>query len=142
MATIAFRSQPLPGDVAGALRARLEDAHREQPFSVLDARAATRRVAQIAGDLGLGTTVIRGGLDLDGTEVDHIWLDVDGRVVDVSFPVFLPDFVMVLRDFVAGHAEAAELALVADSAHLGHRVLGEFPTPLRYRGQPVWSASH
>ena len=142
MATIAFRSQPLPGEVAGALRARLEDAHREQPFSALDARAATRRVAQIAGDLGLGTTVIRGGLDLDGTEVDHIWLDVDGRVVDVSFPVFLPGFVMVLRDFVAGHAEAAELAQVADSAQLGDRVLGAFPTPLRYRGQPVWSASH
>lgn len=142
VATIAFRSQPLPGEVAGALRARLEAAHRTQPFSVLDARSATRRAAQIADDLGLGTTVIRGGLDLDGSEVDHVWLDVDGRVIDVTFPVFLPAFVVVLRDFVAGHADAAELAQVAGAAHLEHRVLGEFPVPLRYRGAPVWSASH
>lgn len=141
MATIAFHSQPLPGRVATALRTRLEEAHRRVAFSALDPRHAARRAAGIAEDLGLGATVIRGGLDLDGTEVDHLWLDVEGCVLDVAFPVFLPDFVALLRDFVAGHAEPAALAQVADAAELDHRVLGEFPTPLRYRGQPIWSAS-
>ena len=140
MATIAFQSQPLPRRVAAALRARLGDAHTSQPFDALDPRQAVRRVVSIAQELGLTPTVVRGGLDLNGTEVDHIWLDVEGRVIDVAFPLFVPSFVVSLRQWVTGEIEGDELAAVAAKAGVEQRVLGEFPSPLRYRGQPVWSS--
>jgi hypothetical protein len=138
--SIAFQSQPLPQRVAAALRARLRDAHNHQPFDVLDPRHDARRVVAIAEDLGLTPTIVRGGLDLDGTEIDHLWLDVEGRVIDVAFPLFVPSFVESLRRWVTGEIESAELAGAAADAGVEHRVLGEFPSPLRYRGQPIWSA--
>ena len=142
MASIAFQSQPLPKRVADTLRVRLREAHIRQPFDALDPRQGAHRVASIAEALGLTPTVVRGGLDLDGTEVDHLWLDVEGRVVDVAFPLFLPSFVVSLRQWVTGEIEGAQLAAAAAEAGVEQRVLGEFPSPLRYRGQPVWSARH
>ena len=137
---MAFQSRPLPKRVAAALRARLRDAHGSQPFDALDPRHAARRVVDIAADLGLEPTVVRGSLDLDGTEVDHLWLDVEGRVVDVAFPLFVPTFVLSLRRWVTGDIEGEQLAAVAAGAGVEQRVLGEFPAPVRYRGQPVWTS--
>lgn len=142
MTTIAFRSQPLPSRVSRALHSRLHAAHAGQPFSAADPRQAARRAGGIAEELGLAVTVFRGGLDLCGSEVDHIWLDVEGRVIDVAFPLFVPEFVERLRQYVAGEIEAEQLAAPGLSSGLEHRVLGEFPAPLQYRGQPVWSARH
>jgi hypothetical protein len=149
MTVTVFESHPLPPGVASALRRRLETAHRAQPFSALDPRGAVRRVIAVATDLGVHTTVYRGGLDLRGTEVDHVWLalevdepDTAGPapyVVDVAFPLFADAFVETLRRFVAGDAEAEDLAAVAERAGLSERVVGVFPPPLRYLGAPVWS---
>jgi hypothetical protein len=99
------------------------------------------------------TTVYRGGLDLRGVEIDHVWLaathpdpcapDPQLRtpfVVDVAFPLFVDHFVEVLRRFVAGDATAAELDRAAAGAGVRQRVVGLFPAPVRYLGVPVWSA--
>ena len=139
MAPTAFRSRPLPRAVS-PLRLRLDEAHREAPFEAVDPREAARRAVKIAESLGLEATVCRGALDLQGSEVDHVWVDVDGCVIDVAFPLFVPRFVDVLRRFVVGDAETADLAEAAAPAGLEQRVLGEFPSPLRYRGEPVWTA--
>jgi hypothetical protein len=153
MRATVFQSHPLPRGVAAALQRRLEAAHRAEPFSALDPRAAVRRVIAEATDLGLGTMVYRGGLDLQGAEVDHVWLALevgpvaggDQRkqaspyVVDVAFPLFMQSFVDALRRFVAGDAEAEELAALAARAGLDERVVGVFPAPLRYVGAPLWS---
>jgi hypothetical protein len=104
------------------------------------------------------TTVYRGGLDLRGVEIDHLWLAAtypdaaahpDPRaldphrrtpfVVDVAFPLFVDHFVEVLRRFVAGDATAAELDRAAAGAGVRQRVIGLFPAPVRYVGVPVWS---
>jgi hypothetical protein len=140
VATIAFQSQPLPRRVATTLRARLREAHVRHPFEALDPRDAARRVVSIAAELDLEPTVVRGSLDLDGTEVDHLWLALDGRVIDVAFPLFVPSFVVSLRRWVTGEIECDQLSALAADAGVEQRVLGEFPPPLRYRGQPVWSA--
>ena len=140
MAPIAFQSRPLPGEVSPPLRRRLVQAHGSQPFSADDPREAARRAATIAEELGLSVTVYRGALDLAGSEVDHVWVDLNGHVIDVAFPLFVPTFVDGLRRYVVGDIEAAELAAIAASAGVDQRVLGEFPAPLRYRGEPVWSA--
>jgi hypothetical protein len=140
MAPIAFESRPLPGAISPPLRRRLLRAHGSRPFSAVDPRTAARRTAAIAEDLGLEVTLYRGALDLRGSEVDHVWVDLNGCVIDVAFPLFMPAFVDALRRFVAGDAEAADLDAAASAAGLDQRVLGEFPAPLRYRGEPVWSA--
>lgn len=139
MQRMRFRSLALPADVAGRVRERLARAHAELPFSAVDSRGTVRRVATIADELGLRATVYRGALDLRGAEVDHLWLDIEGRVLDASFPLFEQCFVDVLRRFVAGEAEAEELEQAAAAADLERRVLGEFPEPLAYIGAPVWS---
>jgi hypothetical protein len=139
VAPVAFRSRPLP-DAVSPLRPRLVDAHGKAPFSAVDPRDAARRAAGIAEALGLDSTVYRGALDLHGAEIDHVWVDVDGCVIDVAFPLFVPSFIAVLRRFVVGDADTTDLAEAALGAGLEQRVLGEFPDPLRYRGEPVWSA--
>ena len=139
MAPTAFQSRPLPGEVSPPLRRRLIDAHGAAPFRAIDPRDAARRAAAIAGELRLEVTLYRGALDLQGTEVDHIWVDLDGCVIDVAFPLFVPAFVDALRQFVAGDVDAADLDAAASSGSVDQRVLGEFPAPLRYRGEPVWS---
>jgi len=135
-----FASAPLPPSLAGALRARLAASHAQRPFSPLDAREAARRCAAILTDLGVRAVVYRGGLDLRGAEIDHLWVAVDGAVVlDAAFPLHSPAFVEVLRRFVAGDAEPQELDAAAPDG-LDARVLGVIPTPMSYRGAPVWSA--
>lgn len=91
-------------------------------------------------------TVYRGGLDLRGAEIDHLWLAaiplLPGAplVLDVAFPLFAERFVELLRRFVAGDATPAELDKVASGAGVRQRVVGLFPEPVRYLGAPVWSA--
>lgn len=135
---IQFRSRALPSTFDELLRHRLAAAHRAEPLSVIDPRATVRRVAAVAEDIGVHVTVYRGGLGLCGSEVDHIWLEVDGRVVDAAFPLFADEFVDVLRSFVAGDASSEELAAAAVHATLEERVLGLFPATASYLGQPVW----
>src|SRR5688572_3124008 len=110
MAPIAFQSRPLPGAVSPPLRRRLEDAHGSHPFSAEDPREAARRAVDIAEELGLEVTVYRGALDLAGAEVDHVWVNLDGHVIDVAFPLFVPTFVDSLRRYVIGEVDVKELA--------------------------------
>lgn len=135
-----FHSLALPASVRAKVHARLRRAHDERPFSATDPRDTVRRVAGITADLGLQATVYRGVVDLRGAEVDHVWLDLHGRVVDAAFPLRAADFVDLLRRFVAGDLDAEELAFAAERMELDARVLGEFPEPIRYLGRPVWSS--
>lgn len=143
-----FDSRPLPEGLSTALRARLEREHRERPFSTVDCRETVRRVEAILESFDVSATVYRGGLDLRGAEVDHVWVavrpeareDARGYVLDVAFPLFAEDFVATLRRFVAGDAADAELAAAAAPAGVEARVVGVFPARLRYLGQPVWYA--
>ncbi|HVM12952.1 MAG TPA: hypothetical protein VM287_01295 [Egibacteraceae bacterium] len=139
MAVRRFRSWPLPAKLDGPLRRRLAAAHRVEPLSAIDPRATVERVAAVARDLELAVTIYRGGLDLRGSEVDHVWLDISGRVVDAAFPLFAEEFVEVLRRFVAGDATDEELADAAVHVSVEKRVLGLFPATAGYLGQPVWS---
>lgn len=139
MAATRFRSWPLPPALDGQLRRRLTAAHRAEPLSAIDPRATVERVAAVASDLGLAVTTYRGGLDLRGSEVDHVWLDVGGRVVDAAFPLFAEEFVDVLRRFVAGDATGEELSAAAVHVSVEKRVLGLFPSTAGYLGQPVWT---
>ena len=139
MRPTAFRPQPLPEDIDVELRRRLCKAHAEAPFSAAHPRQTARRVVEIAGGLGLATTMYRGGVDLQGTEVDHVWLDVGGRVVDAAFPLYRHDFVSLLREYVAGDVSVEALELSAINASVDQRVLGLFPARIRYLGAPVWN---
>lgn len=158
---VVFRSRALPDGLEGRLRDGLGAAHAAEPFSPLDARAAVRRAAEICSAAGLAVTVFRGGVDLHGVEVDHVWLSAvpvpdlaapasaapesrpgDGAsyVVDTAFPLFSDAFVRALRAFVAGDGDARDLIEAARPAGVEQRVLGLMPAPVRYRGRPVWTA--
>lgn len=139
MAKTRFHSLALPQSVRAEVHARLRRAHEHRPFSATDPRETVRRVAGITAELGLAATVYRGVVDLRGAEVDHVWLDLHGRVVDAAFPLRESQFVELLRRYVAGDLEADELAAAAGRLELDARVLGEFPEPIRYLGQPVWA---
>lgn len=146
MKTTVFESRPLPLPLAGIVLERLEREHREEPFSAVNPRGTVHRVARIVGELGVPVTVYRGGLDLHGAEIDHLWLAAipllrgTPLVLDVAFPLFAERFIEVLRRFVAGDATPADLDEVASSAGVRQRVVGLFPEPVRYLGTPVWSA--
>lgn len=144
LSTTRFRSRPLPTEVDAAVRELLAAAHADEPFSPLDARSAARRAARVVTGLGLSATLYRGGLDLCGVEVDHVWLgaSADGHpfVVDAAFPLFSEVFVDVLRWFVCGDSSREDLASAAAGSPLEERVVGVFPQRLRYLGAPVWSA--
>jgi hypothetical protein len=144
-----FEPRPLPGAVARAIRERLGHAHHSRPFSTADPRDTVQRVTDLLEDLPVELTVCRGGLDLRGVEVDHVWLALEpqaprrGRLVaayvlDAAFPLYEEQFVATLRRFVAGEAEADDLEVAAAAAGVEARVMGEFPAPMRYVGQPVW----
>lgn len=144
---MALDSRALPPPVAGRLRGALVAAHDDEPFSPAEVRTAVQRVATIADDLGCVVTTWRGALDLQGAEVDHVWLavrnddDEEGAcVLDVAFPLFHEPFVEALRTWVTGSTSADSLVAAACSAPLATRVLGEYPAPMRYVGAPVWSA--
>jgi hypothetical protein len=142
--TTVFSPRPLPGALADEIAHRVRAAHDEQPFTPRRPRDVVRRVAALLHDLRLEPTVFRGGLDLRGAEIDHVWLGIGGtagegpRVLDVAFPLFRDEFVAVLRRFVAGDAGLDELDEAGRSAGIEDRVLGAFPAPMRYLGQPVW----
>lgn len=140
MPPVAFQPRPLPATLSAQLRERLAAAHEDRPLSSIDVRHTARRVARIAEDLGLAPTVFRGGLDLAGAEVDHVWIDVDGYVIDAAFPLYADGFVATLRDWVGGHATDRDLVVAAAGAGIETRVLGQFPPRMRYLGAPVWSA--
>jgi hypothetical protein len=150
VATTVFEPRPLPPPVGADVRQRLQAAHQLEPFSTIDPRRTVRRVTMLLADLVVESVVYRGGVDLRGTEVDHVWLavrpagsaDTGPYVIDAAFPLFAEDFVATLRRFVAGDADTDELALAAARAGVEQRVLGAFPEPLRYLGRPVWTASH
>lgn len=139
MKPLLFDSRRLPGHDDTRLREWLATEHALEPFSSVDTRATVRRVVDVGTRLGLETRVYRGGLDLGGSEVDHVWASVDGVVVDAAFPVLDPEFVDVLRRFVAGDLGADDVAGAAHDIAFGQRVIGLFPSPLRYIGVPVWT---
>lgn len=142
MKPTSFPSRRLPQSDDRRLREHLAAEHAVAPFSSTDPRATVRRVVELTGDLGLQTRVFRGGLDLRGTEVDHVWVSVDGVVVDAAFPVHDVEFVEILRRFVTGDVEPGLLASAAGSIDFTKRVVGEFPDPVQYVGCPVWVERH
>lgn len=137
-----FHSRRLPGSQERALLTALADEHADTPFSPVDPRSTVRRVTELGSRLGLATRVFRGGLDLQGTEADHVWVSVEGVVLDAAFPVLAEDFVEVLRRYVAGEAEAADLEAAAEGLDVDARVVGQFPDRLGYVGSPVWAERH
>lgn len=116
----------------------LAHEHARRPFRPRDVREAARRVVQVARELELEAHVVRGGLDLGGAELDHVWAVVDDRVVDVALPVNSDVFVHALRAFVAGDLEEVELDRVAHGYAFSWRVVGEYPERIRYLGLPVF----
>jgi hypothetical protein len=135
----SFPSGALPDPDGQMLRALLHRAHEEDPFSPLRPRAAARRVGALAGEIGLSAHLYRGGLELTGIEVDHVWLALDDLVIDLAFPLFEPAFRELLPRFVAGEIEAVELEKVAARTGVDARVLGVLPPRVRYVGRPVWA---
>jgi hypothetical protein len=139
--------EPTDGLVA-ELRRRLAVEHRRRPFVASDARDAVQRSRQALEDLAVTTVTFRGGLQLRGAEVDHVWLAVsaaDGEspwVLDVAFPLFAADFVELLPRYVVGEIERTDLDRVSRHAALEQRVLGRLPPAARYCGEPVWSVRH
>lgn len=135
-------------ELSAEVRRRLAVEHRRRPFVASDPRDATRRASHVLTDVGVTTVVFRGGLQLRGTEVDHLWLAVstvgEDRtwVLDVAFPLFAADFVALLPRYVVGEIERHELDTVSRAATLDQRVLGRLPPSVRYCGEPVWSARH
>jgi hypothetical protein len=132
---------PFPAPVRSSLGAALDEAHRVAPFVPGDVRAAARRVVEIAQALGLPATVLRGAVDLGGAELDHVFVVVLDRVVDVAMPMCDASFVQAARAWVAGDIELTDLVSAAAAHGLEERVLGEYPHVLRYRGAPVWGSA-
>jgi hypothetical protein len=87
----------------------------------------------------MSTRLYRGGVELTGAEVDHVWLAVDDLVIDLAFPLFSADFRSLLPRFVAGEIEAVELEQAAAKTGIDERVLGVLPPSVRYVGRPVWA---
>lgn len=130
----------LPAAAAARLRAGLAREHRRRPFGPQDVREAARRVLAVAEDLGHTGHIVRGGLDVGGAELDHLWAVVDAHVVDVALPVLSRDFVMLLRGYVAGDVGRADLeAAAAEWEALEWRVVGDVPAGCHYRGRPILS---
>lgn len=136
----AFAPAPLPAAIAAPVLDALRAAHEAEPFVPTDARGAARRVVAAVADVGLEAHVRRGSLDLGGAELDHVFVVVDDRVVDVALPVNDASFLTVVRAWVAGDEEADRLDALAERLDLRSRVLGLYPRSLRYRGAPLWGA--
>lgn len=126
--------------IGDRLRSGLVREHDRAPFRTCDVRDAARRVVDVAMDLGLDAQVVRGGLDLHGAELDHVWAIVGDRVVDVALPMNAAPFVAALRAFVAGDLAEHELEEAAHSHAFSSRVVGEYPSACRYLGLPVFGS--
>lgn len=135
-------SRSFPPSVDTELRATLEDEHARRPFTPTAVRDAARRVGKVVDDLGLDATTYRGGLDVGGAELDHVWAVIDQRVVDVAFPLFADDFLSTVRAYVLGEIDGDELDRAAGPYPVRCRILGDYPQTCRYTGRPVWSETH
>ncbi|MFP5310101.1 MAG: hypothetical protein ACLGIR_11055 [Actinomycetes bacterium] len=135
-----FRPATFAPPVAARLRAGLALAHASEPFTPSDPRGAAGRVARLAEALGLDVVTVRGGLDVGGAELDHVWVAVEGRVVDPTVVAGSSRFVAALRAYVAGDLDADDLDFLAHGHPIERRVLGAFPDTLGYVGAPVWSS--
>jgi hypothetical protein len=133
--------RPFAAPLGPLLRSSLAEAHADQPFAPTDPRLAARRVVEIADRLGVEAILYRGGLDVGGAEVDHVWAVVAERVAVPAFPLFAPAFVASVRAFVAGDLDAADLERCAHPYSVRWRVVGAFPEPCRYVGRPLWGVS-
>lgn len=133
------RVRRLPVVAAARLRAGLDREHRQRPFGPHDVREAARRVLAVAEDLGLRGHIVRGGLDVGGAELDHVWAVVDRHVVDVALPVQAQAFLVTLREYVAGDVDRDGLQDAAATWALEWRVVGDVPVGCRYRGRPILS---
>ncbi len=134
----SWPSRRFDGAGGPQLRSGLAHEHARQPFAPRDVRDAARRVVAVARALEFDAQVVRGGLDLGGAELDHVWAVVDERVVDVALPVNSQVFVDALRAFVAGDLEEDDLDRVAHGYAFDCRVVGEYPDRVRYLGLPVF----
>src|SRR5690606_7987718 len=83
--TRSFPSGSLPDPGGAKLRQLLRRAHEQEPFSPLRPRAAARRVGALATEIGMSAHLYRGGVELTGAEVDHVWLAVNNLVIDLAF---------------------------------------------------------
>lgn len=129
---------PLASRRGARLRGALALEHARRPFSPRDVRDAARRVGGLCRSLEFEAVTMRGGLDVGGAELDHVWTLVDGRVViDVALPLRSTAFVDALRRYVAAEIEASELAWRAHAYGLDWRVVGRAPDGVRYSGSPV-----
>lgn len=137
-----LQPRPFPPPLGPRLRGALAAAHAREPFSPSGVRDAAHRVRAVAGRLGLEAAMFRGGLDLGGVELDHVWVVVDRRVVDVAFPLFAERFVDAIRGYVLGEVDAMELERLAHPYSVRWRVLGAYPRAYSYTGEPVWSETH
>lgn len=134
-----FEPAAVPPPLGPRLRAALAREHARRPFTPCNVREAARRVAVVARRLDADAVIVRGGLDLGGAELDHVWVVVADRVVDVAMPVNSAAFVDAVRAYVAGDLASRDLDHVAHGYHFAWRVVGEFQPPLRYFGEPVLS---
>ena len=139
-ALVAFASRPLPPGLADVVRGALDRAHRAEPFAAADARGTAHRVRRVLAAVRVETRIFRGGLDLGGVEVDHLWIDVSGHVVDAAYPLFVDGFVEVLRGYVTGLNPAEDLDATASGTGVDDRVVGRFPARTRYVGTPLWTS--
>ncbi len=133
------RQRRLPAASAARLRAGLAREHRRRPFGPGDVRDAARRALAVAEEVGLRGHIARGGLDVGGAELDHVWAVVDAHVVDVTLPVLSRDFVGLLRGYVAGDVDVDEITEAAAAWALEWRVVGDVPVGCRYLGRPILS---
>lgn len=133
-----YRSGRLPSPAGPRLRSALAREHGREPFTPRDPREAAQRVRTVVASLGYDVELVRGGVDVGGAELDHVWAVVDGHVVDVTLPLRSAAFAVALRAYVAGDLEDAELDRLAHGYAFEWRVLGEFPGRCRYVGLPVW----
>lgn len=129
---------PLPAPAGPRLRSALAREHGREPFRPRDPRDAAARVRTVATRLGLRCQVVRGGVDVGGAELDHVWAVVDGHVVDLALPLRSASFATLLRAYVAGDLDDDDLDRIVHGYRFEWRVVGEFPARLRYVGLPVW----
>jgi hypothetical protein len=136
-----LRSSAFPAPLGPRLAAAVAAAHADEPFRPTAPRDAARRLVRVVERFGLTAVVYRGGVDVGAAEIDHIWVVADERVIDAAFPLHAPSFVDCIRAFVAGDVDENTLERTAHPYSVAWRVIGSFPDPCRYVGEPVWSDS-
>lgn len=136
--SVVYDPVPFPTEVRGELVATLEQLHADEPFGPMDVRATARRVAGAAATIGLEPMMVRGRVDVGGAELDHVFVVVDDRVVDLALPVRAASFAQTVRAWVAGDLDHGELVARAAQHGIEDRVVGDYPRRLCYRGAPLW----